>query len=291
MSALTLAAALMVAEPAAPAPLAELNHLALVLNQDQAGAIAASGEVDTFAELTVSTAVTGEGRSWTGRYLLGRQTYIEVFGPEDLSEESVYPGTIGLALSGDEVGAIDAIQNRLAAAGHEPVRSTVNHRTDDGGEIAWFERLTVEGMDDSDLRVWLMEYSPEYMAERPEPPEHPGDVISRERYNSDAYLDHQMRDVTAFCARVARADFERALPLFEAAGLRANVTAGGALITGDETHLNFTFAPRPALGPESVEFELNPGSSEPGRLKVGRSVIEVRDDDTAIWRFEPIQRD
>src|SRR5687768_10040239 len=67
-------------------PRVGLNHVYAVVDDDTAEAIKTSNALKEFATFEVKTVAPGDGRRWTGRYLVGKQTYLELFALEDLKE-------------------------------------------------------------------------------------------------------------------------------------------------------------------------------------------------------------
>jgi Family of unknown function (DUF5829) len=101
---------------AAAAPLAHFNHLYATVDAGTARAIKDPKFLADFANFEVRT-TTGTQATWTGRYLSGRQTYVEFFGPDDFEVDGrpVPVGAWGIGLSGDELGVTAALKARLEA--------------------------------------------------------------------------------------------------------------------------------------------------------------------------------
>lgn len=76
-----------------------------------------------------------------------------------------------------------------------------------------------------------MEYRPECFADprgHTEPPSYPGDM-GPERYLSDGYRDHPMRDVTSIRLAVTARDLADTVPLLRAGGLAVPEVGGGGV--------------------------------------------------------------
>jgi hypothetical protein len=283
-----------VQEPARHAQVAELNHIFATLDPLTADAIRNSDFLRHFANVEVRT-TTGTRATWTGRYLYGRRTYLEFFGPEDFSinDRPASVGTWGIALSGDDAGFNDALKRRLEESGH---KALVEMETRKFGKrtVPWFEALTAisEHGDSGDLgetvTVWAMEYQPSYF-ELPEaakePSEGPHDTISRERYQSDAYATRMVRDVVHVHFELGADDFARIEPLFGAAGYRITRSPGEVLAEGRESSLRFSLSPTDAQRLRQVRFALNAPAKRQVET-IGRSKLEIGPDATAIWTFQ-----
>ena len=291
-----LAGCTTVAAPSAPrhaTQVAELNHVYATVDRETADAIRNSDFLRGFANLEVRT-TTGTRASWTGRYLYGKRTYIEFFAPEDfqINEKPAPVGAWGLAVSGDAVGFNRELKRRLETAGHKAVVE-VDTRKLGNATVPWFEALTAvsqhgdSGALGETVSVWAMEYQPSYF-ELPEAgkeaAEGADDIISRERYQSDAYAGKMMRDILSVHFNVGPSDFARIEPLLSAAGYRLRHGANEVLATGAETELRFTLTDPGAQGLRQVRFALNAAAAR--RVEsIGRSTLVVGPDATATWTF------
>ena len=268
-----------------------------MVDRETAAAIEKSPFLRSFANLEVRT-TTGTRATWTGRYLYGKQTYIELFGPGDLSlGDSPAPiGTWGIAISADVPGGNAALKRALEAAGQ---KAFVEMETRKFGNrtVPWFEALTaVTPYGDSgdlaeDVTIWAMEYVPSYfeVAEAAkEPAEHPGDVVSRERYQPDAYANKLMRDVTFAHFDVGAADLARIEPLLRAAGYRIVRSGSDIQAIGRDSTFRFSLIAADGRALREVRFALNRPVS--GRVEtIGRSRLSVGPGAAAAWTFPPLQ--
>lgn len=281
--------------PPALSQLAELNHAFATVDPDTAEAIRASAFLRRFANLEVRT-TTGTRATWTGRYLYGRQTYIEFFAPDDftIGAKPAPVGTWGVALSGDRPGFTAVLQQKLAAAGHKALVE-VDTRKMSGRDVPWFTALTAisthgdSGALDATVSAWSMEYVPSYF-ELPEagkePAEGPHDVISRERYQSDSYATKMMRDIVELHFAVGRRDFDRIEPLLRAAGYRIRRSESAVVADGHEGDLRFTITDPQRQGLRQVRFALNKPAAWQVEI-IGRSRLVVGPKAEAVWIFDP----
>jgi hypothetical protein len=273
--------------------IAELNHVFATVDRQTAEAIRKSEFLRRFANLEIRT-TTGTRSSWTGRYLYGKQSYIEFFAPEDfhISDKPAPIGSWGIALSGDTVGFNKVFKRRLEAAGDKALIEVDTRKFGDR-TVPWFEALTAitkhgdSGALGKTVSVWAMEYKPSYF-ELPEaakePAEGPDDIISRERYQSDAYAERMMRDVVRVHFDVGPQDFARIEPLLRAAGYRIARSAGAVLADGAEADFHFTLTAPNAQGLREVRFALN-APVQRHIETIGRSTLVVGPDAAATWTF------
>lgn len=204
------------------------NHAYGVLDRETADAIEHSAYLRDFADFQVRTTTGSGGQTWTGRYLMGRETYFELFGVGDLPGKDGTLGSTGMGVSTERRGDLTTVLARLRAQGiSDPVEFQQTRDFGDGVPVPWFDAVFTT--DQYDLfGAWGMEYRQEYFADprgNTEPAAHPDDV-GRERYLSDAYRDHLMRDVTGIRLAVTARDLANTVPLLKAAWVRRTLPAG-----------------------------------------------------------------
>ena len=146
--------------PASPGDQVFLNHVYTVLDSETFEAIRHEPFVSDGFAATESQTTQSDGSSWTGFYLYGDVSYLELFEPEGAGEAV---GDSGIGFGVETPGAIDRLATRAQADGYviEVDDSTAEV---DGEQIPWFRSAEVKGATAaSPLSEWVMEYQPEYM--------------------------------------------------------------------------------------------------------------------------------
>ncbi|MYS94069.1 MULTISPECIES: DUF5829 family protein [Streptomyces] len=264
------------------------NHAYGVLDRETADAIEHSDYLRDFADFQVRTTTGSGGQTWTGRYLMGRETYIELFGIGDVPGKDGTLGATGLGVSAEREGDLATVIARLRELGiSDPVEFQQTRDFGDGVPVPWFDAvLTTEEYDL--FGAWGMEYRPEYFADprsNTEPAAHPGDV-GRERYLPDAYRDHLMRDVTGIRLAVTARDLAGTLPLLKAGGFAVrSLPGGGAVAKGGGTTVRFDAVPLDRVGLRQVEMSLNRPVSYRHEERIGHSALVVGPGSRAVWTF------
>ncbi|MFD9698665.1 DUF5829 family protein [Lentzea sp. NPDC059081] len=286
----TILVALLVLVTAVPAHAGErqllfYNHVWGTFDRATADAVEHSSYLREFADFEVRTTTGADGSVWTGRYLRGRETYIEVFGVGDVGGQDGELGAAGLGLSTERDGDIGTLDDRLRAAGQSPIDFLQTRDFGDGKPVPWFDAtFLVETYDR--FGAWAMEYRDEYLADpRSEvgPAKFPGDV-SRERYLPDLYQDRLMRDITSIRLAVTAADLEATVPLLRAGGFTPRADEHGAVATRGGTTMRFDVVPMGQTGLKRVEFELNHGVARHVE-RLGTSTLVVGPGKRAVWTF------
>jgi len=264
------------------------NHSYGVLDRETADAIEHSDYLRDFANFQVRTTTGTGGQTWTGRYLMGRETYLELFGVGDLAGQDGTLGSAGLGLSTEWAGDLPKVTERLKDEGvADPVKFLQTRDFGDGVPVPWFDAILTTTEYDA-FGAWAMEYRPEYFADprsKTEPASSPGDV-GRERYLSDDYRTHLMRDVTSVRLAVTAGDLADTVPLLRAGGFAVKtVTGGGVVAEGGGTTIRFDVVPRDQAGLQRVAMSLNRPVKDRHVERIGHSTLTVGPGSHAVWTF------
>lgn len=258
------------------------NHAYGVLDRETADAIEHSDYLPEFGAFQVRT-TTGSQGSWTARYLYGRETYVEFFGPGDAPGTEL--GSTGMGISVERAGDTATVASRLRELGIEPVEFHQTRDFGDGVPVPWFDALfTTEEYDT--FGAWTMEYRQEYLADprsNTEPASYPGDV-GRERYLPDTYRDRLMRDVTGVRLGITERDLANTVPLLRAGGFVVRSVPTGVIAVRGGTTLRFDAVPREQVGLKRVDFALNRPVARHVET-IGNSTLTVGPAAHAVWTF------
>ncbi|MEU4655252.1 DUF5829 family protein [Streptomyces sp. NPDC023723] len=269
-------------------PLLYFNHAYGVLDRETADAIEDSAYLREFANFQVRTTTGADGQTWTGRYLMGRETYVELFGVGDLAGPDGTLGAGGLGVSAERAGDLAKAVDRLPSFGvAEPVLFQQTRDFGDGVPVPWFDAVFTDTQYDA-FGAWGMEYRPEYFADprgNTEPASGAGDV-GRERYLSDDYGSRLMRDVTSIHLGVTQGDLADTVPLLRAGGFAVRVLADGGVVADDGmTKVRLDAVPRERAGLRHIGFALNRAVPEQRVERIGDSALVVGPGARAEWTF------
>ncbi|MGY0537312.1 DUF5829 family protein [Nocardioides sp. YJ-D4] len=276
------------AEEGRPDPLLAFNHAWAMVDRETADAIEHSDYLGEFADRRISTGNDGTS-TWTGRYLLGKEIYLEFFGPGDAPDAVV--GDTGLAVSADDDGDLAIAADNLRDLVADPVEFTQVTDLGDGNLIPWFDAAYTTSTYDT-FFSWAMEYRDEFLDDPRlsfPPPAYEGDV-SRDRYNRDRYLDHQLRDVIGIQIATTAADIEKMVPLWRAAGITIRVLKDGGVLAFDGmTTIRLLPVPAEEAGVRHIILALNEAAEEPHTETIGNSTLHVGPGAYALWTFDPVE--
>ncbi|MFI5818275.1 DUF5829 family protein [Streptomyces rishiriensis] len=263
------------------------NHSYGVLDRETADAVEHSAYLRDFANFQVRTTTGAGGQTWTGRYLMGRETYLELFGVGDLPGPDGVLGAAGMGLSTERDGDLATVAERMRNEGATPVDFLQTRDFGDGVPVPWFDALLTSTEYDA-FQAWAMEYRPEYFADprsHTEPASFPGDV-GRERYLSDDYRTHLMRDVSAVHLAVTEGDLADTLPLLRAGGFAVRTLPGGGVVAEcGGTTIRLDAVPREQAGLRRVEMTLNRPVKDRHVERLGHSTLTVGPGSHAVWTF------
>ncbi|MER6008061.1 DUF5829 family protein [Nonomuraea angiospora] len=267
------------------------NHAYSVVDRETADAVENSAYLREFANFEVRT-TTGGGLTWKGRYLKGRETYMELFGEGDLPGQDALFGSAGLAVSTERAGDLAKVTAQLKAQGvSDPAEYRQTRDFGDGVPIPWFDTIRTTSAQYEAFDPWAMEYFPEYFADprsQTEPESYPGDV-SRERYLPDTYQDRLMRDITYIRIGVTARDLAITLPVLRAGGFEVETVGKGAIATGGGTTIQLDSVAREQAGLKRVSMSLNRAVETRHEERIGRSTLAVGPGARAEWTFDAPQ--
>jgi hypothetical protein len=267
-------------------PLLRFNHCYGVLDAETADAVENSGYLRTFAGCRLRT-TTDDSRSWTGRYLMGRMTYLELLKAGDVPGPEAALGAAGIGLSVERAGELRTVADRLPSCGvPAPVEYRQPRDFGDGVLIPWFQVVCTTRIYDA-FRLWGMEYAESYFADPrsgTEPASYPGDV-SRARYLENYDRSGRLRDITDVRIGVTANDLAGAVPLLRAGGYTVRDRPGGIAATGDGRVLHLDVVPRAAAGLRRVELALTGPVPHPHTETLGRSTFTAGPGPSAVWTF------
>ncbi|HEX6351493.1 DUF5829 family protein [Actinophytocola sp.] len=262
------------------------NHAYGVLDAETADAVANSEYLREFASFEIRTTSSGD-LTWTGRYLYGRETYLEFFKEGELPAPDDIAGAAGLAVSADRDGDLATAIEGLPAAGlPDPLPFLQTRDFGDGVRVPWFDGVNTVATYDA-FMAWGMEYREEYLADprsKTEPASFPGDV-GRERYLPDTYADHLMRNVTGVRIAVTENDLVNNVPLLRAGGFSVQTVSTGVVATGGGVTIRLDAVPFDQVGLRRIDFALNRSITYQDEVRLGNSTLTVGPRDRAVWTF------
>jgi hypothetical protein len=259
-----------------------LNHIYIRVPSETIEAITASEFLrETFSGFDVTTTKRGDGSTYTGAYVHGKRTAIEIL-PIDAKS-----GRLGIALSVDDVNELAAMARRIAdKTGLHP---QIKHMTRNvaGRVVPWFDYIVLNPpAPDRLLVTWSMAHDPRYHGERyPDlKPEENG--TTREQYQARKYRpDKLFADITAVSFVVPADVIQTTMTDLAAFGWVVRKHRKQHVALGPETKLTFIPAQAPSQYRITLQLRLNRPKLGRRTYKVGESELQFDSGPTAVWTF------
>ena len=274
--------------PEARPPEVKFNHLYVVLSQADFEAVRTSDFL--LSQLSASDQgfpkflpVDGQTQSI---YLRGRDTYIELFGPDNKFGEPV--GKVGVGWSVEKVGELDVVQNLLAKDSLVSFTRVLNQWDFDreGAAVNWYHSLFRNQPSSSDAVWWFSETHVDFI-----PALYPHDSGDRERISRRDFLEARF-EASRLLKNVTNITIE--LPMEAARNLRSDLEALGWRIEEFDTRTwilrGADFGIMVSVQPEGAKskinrigFETNPGANLPTGLSIGNHIEVSFDGKQSGW--------
>lgn len=275
---LILCAAVAAVPAAAQRPAVFLNHVVVVVDSATYQAIGTSPFFrDSLGSVERRSTTADGGASWSGTYLYGQHTYLELFAPGGPAGDAS-GSMIGFGV--DRPGDLWVVRDRLVESGLV-VDSILRSRARGGEQIPWFHAIAVrDAMTASRMPTWVMEYHADY--QRRWTPDAPTSRlgIRRDQILADRYdASRPLVDVIAVEVALDGADRTRVERELAGYGYRAE---GNATYRGPGIRIGL-HQPVSRRGVVAVELALRGKRLGPGVRRIGASAdLEVTDRGTVI---------
>src|SRR5450631_3146450 len=141
-----------------------LNHLYFVLDSNTYAHIFDSAFFQQIGNTTETKTTTTAG-SWTGKYLRGRDSYLEVFPPKGFAGAT--EGNIGFGFMNLKQGDVNKLEANWKANSKDSVKSDTSTLLKDGIKLSWFYSLSLYSVDSLiPASAWVMENTPDMLKAR-----------------------------------------------------------------------------------------------------------------------------
>jgi hypothetical protein len=157
----------------------EFNHLYVTLEPETLESITTSEFIaENFCTMSRDT-VQADEESWTGIYLRGKHTYLELFAPNGAKE--LKEGFSGIGFNTQQAGQINLINERLKSLVAREIQPHLRIRQTEKGKVPWFYYLSITDSQREAFAPWLMEFHQDYLDYKGIKPSKTGD-FSRAAY-------------------------------------------------------------------------------------------------------------
>ena len=140
----------------------EFNHLYVTLDTETLESIAKSEFISReFCTISRDTVKT-DTESWTGTYLKGQHTCLELFPPG--GADGLREGFSGIAFNSQQAGQIDIVKEKLSSLlGSKEILTYLRVRQTADRKVPWFHYLSINPLEREAFASWLMEFHQDYL--------------------------------------------------------------------------------------------------------------------------------
>jgi hypothetical protein len=251
-----------------------LNHVFFVLDSNSYAHVFDSAVFQKIGFAMVNKTTTTEG-SWYGKYLMGRDSYFEVFYPTGLTGSSV--GNFGFGFMTTTSGDIDHLEAQWKADYKDSVKRDTSTVVNNGAKLHWFYSLSLRTVDSSKSgSAWVMENTP--------------DVLKSAGFTDDEmkkpilwhdFMEKRMkRKSTKSFNRIVAVEIitnKKELGYFKKSFLGFGLTEKDHAFYNGNIQITYTLADIPTSELKSVEIELTDSFSEQTIALSERLNMHVKD--------------
>ncbi|MDB5766392.1 MAG: hypothetical protein JWQ61_1206 [Collimonas fungivorans] len=244
-----------------------LNRVIIHVDEATRSAIMQSAFLkNEFAAFETGTIAIEDGGGWSGLYIDGERTYIEIFGP---SQGAATGGAAGICLGVDQTGGLEDACVALSRSGRAHSPDLVGRQLD-GQEIPWFRYVDLVDSGTS-FTSSIMEYDKDFLRRSRPGPNAGLDCISRQQYNAARFQpERYLKDISEVTLALAPVD----LALF-----------GSHLETLGYVETSVGEA-RTFCGQEVIFHLMQSTASVKGVVALRLSLLKKKDGET-VYRFGP----
>jgi hypothetical protein len=266
-----------------------LNHFYIYTDSTTFKAIASSDFLkNKFGNFKIGTTVADNNESWTGAYLLGKNTYIELFDTKGNKNS----GQFGIGFGVEVQGELNSIYTHIRDCGCDIVKKETRYRKIGDEEIMWFESLYFDYEDpDTIMSNWVMEYKFSYMRQKYADIPDARINISRKLYNRDSYKDSLIfEDIVKIEVALEEKEAKRLAEELRYFGFEINRQDNTVYCKGPEVEIVVIPRSDQKLGICEITMILNRKLEKPICIQFGKnSELSINSDGTAIWSFRATQ--
>jgi hypothetical protein len=262
-----------------------LNHVIIHVDESTRSAIAQSAFLkDEFAAFEAGAVAIEDGGGWSGLYIDGEQTYIEIFGP---SPGDTAGGAAGICFGVDQVGGLEGVCAALREFGHMHSSDLVR-RLFDGQEIPWFRYVDLVDSGAS-FTSSIMEYDKDFL-KLSRPGLNAGqDGISRKQYNAARFRpERYLKDISEVTLALAPLDIALFGRQLRALGYLETPAGGTRTFCGQEFKFHLVQGNASVYGVIALKLNLLKKKEGETIYRFGAgSVLHFDAEFSATWTFMP----
>ncbi|MEO6348002.1 MAG: DUF5829 family protein [Aquaticitalea sp.] len=261
-----------------------LNHVYLVLDQQTYQDIHNSDfMINDFGFFEERTTNSNNGKSWSGIYFYGKQTYIEFF-MEGISPQ-FNKGESAIGFGVEVAGSLDIYNSRLKEIFGDRVDKELVTKKLNNEDIPWFFASGVDYGDEQTFFDWLMEYEKNYLKNVYTNLKVEEDGISRQQNLSRMFDSKRLfKNIKEVTIALDQKERERLIQELEVFNYKIVGKKNKMVAIGPEIKFYIIDNAR-GNGIKKLKIELNRRISQKRTLKFGSASVLTLQGRTAFWTF------
>lgn len=264
-----------------------LNHVYVVVDSSTYEDIASSKFImHEFADFIQATSSTDDDESWTGTYLSGEQTYLEILNASQRSNSNA--SFCGLGFCTEEVGDIENLKYLMQDQIDCNVDLVLKKRKSADTVFPWFRQIVCEKFKQNYvLDTWILEYDENYLKNMLPDGTSEDWGITRKHYNK-RYFDESryLKDVTGVTLALDRKNYDALVKKFQIFGYDVVKDGVRTLCKGQGIEYELVPAALSQIGVQKIKFSLLKAKEGEKLYQFGEdSKLIFYDGLTAEWIF------
>ncbi len=234
-----------------------LNHVYVVVDSTTYEDIASSKFIiHEFADFIQATSSTEDEDSWTGTYLSGKKTYLEILNAAQRDNSNA--SFCGLGFCTETVNDIDNLKYLMREKVDCDVDVVLKKRKSADTVFPWFRQIVCKKFRQNYvLDTWILEYDKDYLKNML--PDAPSDSwgITREHYNK-RYFDEEryLKDIISVTIALDRKNYEALINKFQIFGYDVVKDGVRTFCKGEGVEYEILPAALGQIGVQKIKFSL-----------------------------------
>ena len=139
----------------------KFNHLYVVIDDTTYKYLFDSLRFFDDFSINSEDSISAGDESWTGKYLMGKHNYLEIFKPNGY--EGAKMGDLGLGFMTNKIGTLDSLYSCWKANLDSVTIENKDFVNEIGDRTSWFRSISIPNTDSLQIDPWLMENTREHM--------------------------------------------------------------------------------------------------------------------------------
>ncbi len=264
-----------------------LNHVYVVVDSSTYEEIAHSKFIiHEFADFIQATSSTDDDESWTGTYLSGEKTYLEILNASQRHNSNA--SFCGLGFCTENEGDIENLKLLMRDKVDCNVDVVLKKRKSADTIFPWFKKIVCEKFKQNYVMdSWILEYDKNYLKNMlPDAPASDWG-ITRKHYNKRYFDDSRyLKDITGVTLALDRKNYDALVQKFQIFGYSVIKDGVRTLCKGQGITYEIIPAALGQIGVQKIKFSLIKPKQEDKLYSFGKdSKLIFYDNLTAEWIF------